>query len=163
MAQTGLHIPCTKAIVYKNNNYLYDIGDGQNMEDNFSTFSAHITNVLNILDKVDENSLVIMDELGSGTDPTEGMGIAISIIKKLKESGSLFLVATHYPEVKTYADKYKEIRNARMTFDRESLKHTYQLVIGEAGESCAFYIAERLGMPKDMLMTAERAAYKELI
>ena len=162
MAQTGLHIPCTKAVVCMNNNYLCDIGDGQNMSESFSTFSAHIINVLNILEKLDSNSLVIMDELGSGTDPTEGMGIAIAIIERLKNSGALFLVTTHYPEVKVYADSTDEIINARMTFDRENLKPTYQLVIGEAGESCAFHIAERLGMPEEMLKTAEKAAYKEI-
>lgn len=100
-----------------------------------------------------------MDELGSGTDPTEGMGIAIAILEELKKSGALFLVTTHYPEVKQYAEHTDGIVNARMTFDKESLKPLYQLVIGEAGESCAFYIAGRMGMPKTMLETAAKAAY----
>ncbi len=160
MAQCGLHIPCTSAVVSVNSKYLCDIGDGQNMSENLSTFSAHIKNGLEILEEVDENSFVIMDELGSGTDPTEGMGIAVAILEKLRESKALFLVTTHYPEVKVYADKWKGVVNARMTFDRLSLKPTYQLVIGEAGESCAFYIAERLGMPEDMLRMAEKAAYQ---
>ena len=136
-----------------------DIGDGQNISDNLSTFSSHIKNVLSILSEIDENSFVIMDELGSGTDPQEGMGIAIAILEKLLESKANFLVTTHYPEVKEYAGKNEGIENARMTFDKDTLKPTYKMVIGEAGESCAFYIADRLGMPSDMLNTAVNAAY----
>ena len=161
MAQCGLHVACSEADICMNSNFLCDIGDGQNISENLSTFSAHITNVFDILKRVNRDSLVIMDELGSGTDPTEGMGIAIAILQELKKSGALFLVTTHYPEVKQYAKKEKGIINARMTFDKESLKPLYQLVLGEAGESCAFYIAQRLGMPKDMLKCAVAAAYGE--
>lgn len=142
-----------------NSNFLCDIGDGQSLSENLSTFSAHIANVLDILKKAGKDSLVIMDELGSGTDPAEGMGIAVAILEELKKSGALFLVTTHYPEVKQYADRTPGILNARMTFDKESLKPTYQLVIGEAGESCAFYIAGKMGMPEEMLKNAARAAY----
>lgn len=159
MAQCGLHVTCREADICMNTNYLCDIGDGQNLSENLSTFSAHIVNVLSILKQVNRDSLVIMDELGSGTDPTEGMGIAIAILEELRKSGALFLVTTHYPEVKHYAAQTKGLINARMTFDKESLKPLYQLVIGEAGESCAFYIASRLGMPKSMLKTAVQAAY----
>ena len=151
MAQCGLHVGCEEAEICMNSSYLCDIGDGQNITENLSTFSSHITNLLEILKMVNKDSLVIMDEMGSGTDPTEGMGIAIAIIKELKKSGALFLVTTHYPEVKHFADKEEGIVNARMTFDRESLRPMYQLIIGEAGESCAFYIAEKLGMPMSML------------
>lgn len=159
MAQCGLHVSCMEAQICMNSNFLCDIGDGQNLSENLSTFSAHITNVLDILHKVNRDSLVIMDELGSGTDPTEGMGIAIAILEELKKSGALFLVTTHYPEVKQYAEKEQGIINARMTFDRESLRPLYRMIIGEAGESCAFYIARRLGMPDGMLRTAAAAAY----
>ncbi len=159
MAQCGLHICCKNADICMNSGYFCDIGDGQNISDNLSTFSSHIKNVLNILREIDENSFVIMDELGSGTDPQEGMGIAIAILEKLLESKANFLVTTHYPEVKEYAGKNEGIENARMTFDRDTLKPTYKMVIGEAGESCAFYIADRLGMPSDMLNTAVKAAY----
>lgn len=159
MAQCGLHVTCKEADICMNAAYLCDIGDGQNLSENLSTFSAHITNVLSVLKEVNENSFVIMDELGSGTDPTEGMGIAIAILEELKNSGALFLVTTHYPEVKEYAKKTENIVNARMNFDRETLCPTYQMIIGEAGESCAFYIADRLGMPNDMLRTAIEAAY----
>lgn len=159
MAQCGLHVACTEAEICMNSNFLCDIGDGQNISENLSTFSAHITNVLDILKLVNKDSLVIMDELGSGTDPTEGMGIAIAILQELKKSGALFLVTTHYPEVKQYAEQEAGILNARMTFDKESLHPLYQLVLGEAGESCAFYIAQKLGMPQSMLQCAVHAAY----
>ena len=159
MAQCGLHVPCREADICMNSNYLCDIGDGQNLSENLSTFSAHIKNVLEILRKVNRESLVIMDELGSGTDPAEGMGIATAILEELRKSGTNFLVTTHYPEIKEYAKKQEGIINARMTFDRETLMPTYKMVIGEAGESCAFYIADRLGMPESMLKTAVEAAY----
>ena len=159
LAQCGLHVSCKEAKICMNSNYLCDIGDGQNLSENLSTFSAHITNVLDILKRVNDQSLVLMDELGSGTDPLEGMGIAVAILEELKKSGALFLVTTHYPEVKVYAEQTEGIVNARMTFDKENLKPTYQMVIGEAGESCAFHIARRLGMPEGMLRRAEAAAY----
>jgi len=159
LAQCGLHVSCKEATVCMNSNYLCDIGDGQNLSENLSTFSAHITNVLDILRRVNDQSLVLMDELGSGTDPLEGMGIAVAILEELKKSGALFLVTTHYPEVKVYAEQTEGIVNARMTFDKENLKPTYQMVIGEAGESCAFHIARRLGMPNSMLKRAAEAAY----
>lgn len=161
MAQCGLHVAAKSAVICLNNAILCDIGDGQDISQNLSTFSSHIVNVLEILRKADKDSLVIMDELGSGTDPTEGMGIAVAILKELKKSGAFYLVTTHYPEVKHYAEQEEGVINARMTFDKVSLKPLYQLVIGEAGESCAFYIAERLGMPAAMLREAAKAAYGE--
>lgn len=159
MAQCGLHVTCKAANICMNSNYLCDIGDGQNISENLSTYSAHIKNVLEILKQIDKNGFVIMDELGSGTDPAEGMGIAVAILEELRKSGANFLVTTHYPEVKEYADATDDIINARMTFDKKTLKPTYKMVIGEAGESCAFYIADRLGMPKEMLENAVAAAY----
>lgn len=161
MAQCGLHVTCKQADICMNSSYLCDIGDGQNLSENLSTFSAHITNVLEVLSEANKDSFVIMDELGSGTDPTEGMGIAIAILEELRKSGAIFLVTTHYPEVKEYATKTENIVNARMAFNKETLSPTYQMVIGEAGESCAFYIADRLGMPNEMLKVAIRAAYGE--
>nr|WP_288825199.1 DNA mismatch repair protein MutS [uncultured Clostridium sp.] len=159
MAQCGLHIPCKEGQLSLFNQVLCDIGDGQNITENLSTFSSHIVNVLDILEKADRESLVILDELGSGTDPAEGMGIAISILEELRRCGCLFLATTHYPEVKTYAKEAEGITNARMAFDRESLRPLYRLEIGEAGESCALYIAGRLGMPEHMIKRAERYAY----
>ncbi len=161
MAQCGLHVCCGEADICMNSNYLSDIGDGQDLSENLSTFSAHIKNVLAILAAADRDSFVIMDELGSGTDPAEGMGIAVAILTELLKSRANFLVTTHYPEIKDFASKNENIVNARMTFDKETLMPTYRMVIGEAGESCAFYIADRLGMPGYMLETAAKAAYGE--
>ena len=159
MAQCGLHVTCRNASICMNSSYLCDIGDGQNLAENLSTFSAHIKNIMQILEETDNESFVIMDELGSGTDPAEGMGIAIAVLEELKKKGCLFLVTTHYPEVKEYADRTQGIINARMAFDKETLCPVYKMVIGEAGESCAFYIAEKLGMPGSMIKTAICHAY----
>lgn len=141
---------------------LCDIGDGQNLTDNLSTFSAHITNVMDILRRATRDSLVILDELGSGTDPAEGMGIAIAILEELRLRGCLYLVTTHYPEVKSYARKHGEIISARMAFDRENLKPLYCLEMGKSGDSCALYIAKRLGMPGHMLKVAAGEAYGDI-
>lgn len=159
MAQSGLHIPCDEADLCMNNAVLCDIGDGQSITENLSTFSSHITNIINILNHTTRESLVLLDELGSGTDPAEGMGIAISILEELRIKECLFVATTHYPEVKEYAAKTAGLINARMAFDRESLKPLYSLEIGEAGESCALYIAKRLGLPKHMLERAYQEAY----
>ncbi len=162
MACTGLHVPCEEAEIPMRSQVLCDVGDGQNISDNLSTFSAHIKNVLNILKVVSHESLVILDELGSGTDPAEGMGIAIAVLEQLRQSHCLFLVTTHYPEVKEYANRYLEIMNARMAFDRDSLRPLYTLEIGKAGDSCALYIAKRLGVPASMLQVAAKEAYGEV-
>lgn len=161
MAQCGLHVPCEEADICMNSNYLCDIGDGQNLAENLSTFSAHLKNIMEILAAVNHESLVILDELGSGTDPTEGMGIAIAVLKELKKSGALFLVTTHYPEIKQYAKEEAGVINARMDFDKKTLMPLYRLIIGESGESQAFSIAKRLGMSDEMLKVAAVAAYGE--
>jgi dsDNA-specific endonuclease/ATPase MutS2 len=161
MAQCGLHVPCVEAELCMNRQVLCDIGDGQNITENLSTFSAHITNVMKILKEVEKESLVLLDELGSGTDPLEGMGIAIAILDELRLKGCLFLATTHYPEVKTYAKEREGITNARMAFDKETLKPLYRMEIGEAGESCALDIARRLGMSEQMVERAKRYAYGE--
>ena len=160
MTQCGLHIPCEQAQICMRSNILCDIGDGQSISQNLSTFSAHISNIIEILARTNEESLVLLDELGSGTDPLEGMGIAISILEELRHKKCLFVATTHYPEVKEYAENTGSLINARMTFDRETLQPQYKLEIGEAGESCAIYIAMRLGMPKSMLECATNYAYK---
>ena len=159
MACSGLHVPCETADICMNNQVLCDIGDGQNITDNLSTFSSHMTNVMEILKQIDDDSLVVLDELGSGTDPTEGMGIAIAVLEELRKSKCLFLVTTHYPEVKEYANRHEEIANARMAFDQESLRPLYQLEIGKSGDSCALYIARRLGMPANIIKMAAMEAY----
>lgn len=160
MAQSGLHIPAEPgSTICMSNLVLCDIGDGQSIAENLSTFSSHMKNIIEVLEKADDESLVLLDELGSGTDPAEGMGLAVAILDALCEKKCLFVVTTHYPEIKEYAAKKPGIINARMAFDRESLLPLYRLELGEAGESCALYIAERLGMPKDILRCAHEAAY----
>lgn len=161
MAQCGLHLPCKEAVICMNSNVVCDIGDGQNISENLSTFSAHITNIVRILERTGPQTLVLLDELGSGTDPAEGMGIAIAVLEELRNRNCLFVATTHYAEVKTYAERAEGLMNARMTFDRETLKPEYRLVLGEAGESCAFYVAERLGFPRRLLEYAYRQTYSE--
>lgn len=159
MAQSGLHLPCESAAVCMNSNVVCDIGDGQDISQNLSTFSAHITNVVRILNQTGPQTLVLLDELGSGTDPAEGMGIAIATLEELRNRGCLFVATTHYAEVKNYAEAAEGLINARMTFDKETLKPQYCLVLGEAGESCAFYVAKRLGFPEHLLAYARLQTY----
>ncbi len=160
MAQSGLHVPLEAGSrLCLHGAYLSDIGDGQSIAQNLSTFSSHMVSVLSILKSVHEESLVLLDELGSGTDPVEGMGIAIAVLDVLREKKCLFVATTHYPEVKEYAAHTSGLKNARMAFDRESLAPLYRLEIGEAGESCALHILKRLGFPEGILRRAELAAY----
>lgn len=159
MAGSGLHIPCEEADLAMNADVFCDIGDGQSIAENLSTFSSHIKNIIRILEKADEESLILLDELGSGTDPAEGMGIAVAVLEELRRKGCLFVVTTHYPEVKEYGERAEGVINARMAFDKESLKPLYRLELGESGESCAFYIARRLGMSEETLQMAWKAAY----
>lgn len=162
MAQCGLHVPVEEGSTFcMHNHILCDIGDGQSITENLSTFSSHITNIMDILRQTTAESLVLLDELGSGTDPAEGMGIAIAILEELRERGCLFLATTHYPEIKSYASKTPGLVNARMAFDRESLKPLYRLELGQAGESCALYIARRIGFPERLLKRAYQEAYQQ--
>lgn len=160
MAQCGLHVPAEEGCFSMNNYVLCDIGDGQSITENLSTFSSHITNIIGILRKADDQSLVLLDELGSGTDPAEGMGLAISILEELSGRNCLFVATTHYPEIKEFARTAPGLINARMAFDAKTLLPLYRLEIGEAGESCALLIAKRLGLPPHMIQRAAAAAYK---
>lgn len=159
MAQCGLHIPAKSAKISMFANILCDIGDGQNITQNLSTFSSHILNVKEILEQCGSQSLVILDELGSGTDPIEGMGIAIAILEELRQRKCVLLATTHYEKVKSYAESAEGFLNARMTFDRDTLQPKYQLIIGEAGESCALHIAKKLGFPEHLLHHAQQESY----
>lgn len=160
MAQCGLHIPCAEGTrIAMRDAYFCDIGDGQSISQNLSTFSGHITNVIGILNGASRDSLVLLDELGSGTDPAEGMGIAVAVLEELRLRGCIFLVTTHYPQVKAYAEQAEGVASARMAFDRESLRPLYRLEMGKSGESCALSIAERLGMAPHLLERARRAVY----
>lgn len=160
MAQCGLHLPCEEADICMNSNVLCDIGDGQNISQNLSTFSAHITNIVDILKNTGKESLVLLDELGSGTDPTEGCGIAIAVLEELRRRKCFFVATTHYAEVKGFAQNAPGLENARMTFDKETLRPLYRLVIGEAGESCALFIAKRLGFPPHLLQIASEQTHR---
>ena len=160
MAQSGLHVPAGEgSALCMHSAYLCDVGDGQSIAENLSTFSAHMTNIIDILRRSGRESLVLLDELGSGTDPAEGMGIAVAVLEELRLCGCMLVATTHYPEVKAYAQRAEGFVNARMAFDRESLRPTYVLEIGQAGESCALYIARRLGLPERVLRRAGQAAY----
>ena len=162
MAQCGLHIPCAEgSYIAMQDGYWCDIGDSQDISQNLSTFSGHITNVIDILENASCDSLVLLDELGSGTDPAEGMGIAVAVLEELRQRRCMFLVTTHYPQVKTYAQKTSGMQSARMTFDRESLSPLYKLEMGKAGESCALNIAQRLGLAAHLLQRARYEVYGE--
>ncbi len=156
MAQSGLHIPAESgselpcfASVHA------DIGDEQSIEQSLSTFSGHIKNISQILKKADENSLVIFDELGAGTDPQEGAALARAILTELLERDSLSFVATHYPELKAFAHTTQKVVNASLEFNLHTLSPTYKLTIGLPGRSNALAIAKRLGLPQSVLDAAK--------
>lgn len=156
MTMCGLLIPVSdgsRISIYKN--ILVDIGDQQSIEQSLSTFSSHMNRVIEILDKADYQSLVLLDELGSGTDPTEGAALAVSIIEKLKAQGATIVSTTHYQELKMYALDTNNVENASCEFDVESLKPTYRLIIGAPGKSNAFAISKRLGISDEIIKHAE--------
>jgi DNA mismatch repair protein MutS2 len=155
MAQSGLHIPTQSGSTLSLFNNVYaDIGDEQSIEQSLSTFSGHITNIIRILKQSDVTTLVLLDELGAGTDPLEGALLARAILKHLLERKIPSLVATHYPELKSFAHSTPGVVNASMEFDLKTLRPTFRLIIGLPGRSNALLIAERLGLPTEIIEAA---------
>lgn len=156
MLQSGIHIPVhPDSNFHLFNKVLIDIGDQQSLEDDLSTFSSHLKNLNHILSEADSSSLVLLDEIGTGTDPTEGASLAAAILKKLLQKGALVFASTHHGSLKLFAYNVQGMVNAAMQFDHETLSPTYVFKLGVPGSSYAFQIAERIGMQKDVIEEAE--------
>ena len=156
MACSGLNIPAEeKSSIYVFDEIYADIGDDQSIADSLSTFSSHMKNISHIVENATSESLILVDELGSGTDPLEGANLAISILEFFKNSDILCLATTHYQELKKYALVTENVQNASVEFDIENLKPTYKLLIGIPGKSNAFAISEKLGLKKEIIEKAQ--------
>lgn len=155
MSKCGLYIPTkTESDIAFFENILADIGDEQSIEQNLSTFSSHLVNIKRILDNTNDKTLVLLDEIGTGTDPTEGAALAHAVIEDLRKKGAKVLVTTHYGELKTMAYQNAKISNASVEFDSESLSPTYRLMIGVPGKSNAIHIARKLGLDENIVTRA---------
>ncbi len=162
MTYSGLFIPCLESSeIAVFDKVFVDIGDEQSIEQSLSTFSSHMTNIIKITKNVNSNSLVLVDELGSGTDPIEGSALAISTLEYLYKKGACTVASTHYSELKTYALTTKGVKNASCEFNVETLNPTYKLIIGLPGKSNAFAISQKLGLAKEILDNAKNFITQE--
>ncbi|MBR3685805.1 MAG: endonuclease MutS2 [Clostridia bacterium] len=155
MASSGMYVPCREAELALFDDVFCDIGDEQSIEQNLSTFSSHIANIVKIIDNISPNTLVLLDELGAGTDPTEGASLAMSISSYIKESGAKAIITTHYNELKEYAVVTDRCENASMDFNPLTYNPTYRLIVGTPGASNALLIARKLGLKESIIQEAQ--------
>lgn len=155
--QSGFHVPCEKGSVISVFSHIFaDIGDDQSIENALSTFSSHIKNIAEIIKETNKSTLLLFDEIGSGTEPNEGAALAISILEEVYHRGAITVATTHYGEIKNFSLKHSDFQNAAMLFNSETLEPLYKLSIGESGKSNALWISKKMGIQEDVIQRAEQ-------